>query len=55
MYGWEATSLKLGGISRSLVFKLWKTGELESVKVGKLRMSTDRQIEAYIAKLEGAA
>lgn len=55
MNGWEATSRKLGGISRSLVFKLWKTGELESVKVGKRRFSTDKQITEYISRLEGAA
>lgn len=55
MNNWEATGLKLGGISRSLVFQLWRTGELESVKVGKLRFSTDRQIALYIQKLEGAA
>ncbi len=55
MNGWEATGLKLGGISRSLVFQLWRTGELASVKVGKRRFSTDRQISEYISRLEGAA
>ncbi|WP_460358979.1 hypothetical protein [Mycobacterium sp. ZZG] len=55
MNDWEAVGLKLGGISRSLVFRLWRSGELASVKVGKLRFSTDRQIEEYISKLEGAA
>lgn len=55
MNGWEATASRLGGISRTLVFKLWRTGELDSVKVGKRRFSTDRQIEQYIAKLESAA
>lgn len=55
MNDWQATSSKLGGISRSLVFQLWSTGQLASVKVGKLRFSTDRQIEEYITRLEGAA
>ncbi|ADT97189.1 hypothetical protein [Mycolicibacterium gilvum] len=55
MNDWEATASKLGGISRSLVFQLWRTKELASVKVGKLRFSTDRQIEEYIARLEDAA
>ena len=52
---WEATASKLGGISRSLVFQLWRTGELASCRVGKRRFSTDRQINDYITKLEGAA
>jgi hypothetical protein len=55
MNDWEATSLKLGGISRSLIFQLWKTGELASVKVGKRRFSTDKQIGEFISRLEGAA
>lgn len=55
MNDWEAVGLKLGGISRSLVFRLWRTGELASVKVGKRRFSTDKQINDYISRLEGAA
>lgn len=55
MNSWEQTSVKLGGISRTLVFQLWKSGQLSSVKIGKLRFSTDRQIEDYISRLEGAA
>ncbi|WP_188112923.1 hypothetical protein [Mycobacterium simiae] len=55
MNDWKATGAKLGGISRSLVFQLWRTGELASVKVGKRRFSTDKQIQDYIARLEGAA
>lgn len=54
MNPWEATASKLGGISRALVFRLWASGELGSVKVGRRRMSTDRQIAEYIAKLEAA-
>lgn len=55
MNDWEATSAKLGGISRSLVFQLWRTGELASIKIAKRRFSTDRQIAEYISRLEGAA
>ena len=55
MNDWEATASKLGGISRSLVFQLWRTGDLASVKVGKRRFSTDKQISEYISRLEGAA
>lgn len=52
---WQATSAKLGGISRSTVFGLWASGNLGSVKIGKRRFSTDKQIADYIANLEGAA
>jgi hypothetical protein len=55
MNDWEATAAKLGGIGRSTVFGLWSSGELASVKVGKRRFSTDKQIAEYISRLEGAA
>ncbi|HOB49723.1 MAG TPA: hypothetical protein PKK01_10485 [Mycobacterium sp.] len=55
MNDWKTTGAKLGGISRTMVFQLWKSGELASVKVGKRRFSTDRQITEYIRRLEGAA
>jgi hypothetical protein len=51
----RAVSAKLGDISRSLVFQLWRTGELGSVKIGGRRFSTDRQISEYIARLEEGA
>lgn len=51
----KAVGVKLGGISRSTVFGLWASGELPSVKIGKRRFSTDKQIEDYISRLEGAA
>ena len=51
----KATGEKLGGVGRTVVFRLWKSGELGSVKIGGRRFSTDRQIEDYIAKLESAA
>ncbi|GAB5904581.1 hypothetical protein [Mycobacteroides chelonae] len=52
MNDWKATGQRLGGISRSSVFKLWDTGQLGSVKVLGRRFSTDRQISEYIAHLE---
>ena len=52
MNDWEATRHRLGGVSRSTVFALWKSGQLGSVKIGKRRFSTDRQVDAYIEQLE---
>lgn len=52
MNDWSATGLKLGGIGRSTVFTLWASGDLGSVKIGKRRFSTDRQIADYISRLE---
>lgn len=54
MNDWQATGGKLGNISRSTVFGLWASRELGSVKIGKRRFSTDKQIADYIARLEGA-
>lgn len=51
----KAVGAKLGGISRTLVFQLWHSGALASVRIGKRRFSTDRQLNEYIAKLESAA
>ncbi|MGV0772032.1 hypothetical protein [Mycobacterium syngnathidarum] len=51
----KAVSLKLGGISRTMVFQLWASGALGSVKIGRRRFSTDAQISEYIIRLEGAA
>jgi len=55
MNDWESTSHKLGGISRTMVFALWKSGALGSVKIGKRRFSTDSQIEDYIERLVSGA
>lgn len=52
MNDWRATGARLGGISRSTVFGLWTSGDLGSVKIGKRRFSTDKQIDAYIQRLE---
>lgn len=55
MNDWQATGQRLGGLGRSTVFGLWHSGELGSVKIGRLRFSTDRQICDYIARLEAQA
>lgn len=52
---WRETGEKLGNASRTTVFKLWATGELGSVKVGKLRFSTDDQIANFIARQSSGA
>jgi hypothetical protein len=49
---WKATSVKLGGIGRSMIFDLWAAGDLGSVKIGSRRFSTDAQIDAYESHLE---
>ena len=49
---WSGTGAKLGGLCRSFVFSLWASGELGSVKIGRRRFSTDRQIAEYLARLE---
>lgn len=47
-----AAKLKVG---RSMVFSLWKNGELGSVTIGKRRFSTDGQIADFIRRLELSA
>jgi hypothetical protein len=42
-------------VSRTVVFSLWKSGELASVTIGRRRFSTDRQIDQYLSRLEMAA
>lgn len=55
MNDWEATASRLGAISRSTVFALWASKQLGSVKIGKRRFSTDKQIDDYIERLESGA
>lgn len=50
-HGWEGVGQRLH-IGRSIVFRLWKSGELASLMIGGHRVSTDRQIDEYLAKLE---
>ena len=54
MNNWEMVSATLH-IGRSRVFQLWASGELPSVTIGRLRFSTDNQIDSYIRGLEMAA
>lgn len=54
MNDWKAVSVKLC-VGRSKVFELWASGELPSVRIGKRRFSTDKQIAEFIARLEDAA
>ncbi|WP_435594657.1 hypothetical protein [Tsukamurella tyrosinosolvens] len=55
MNDWKNVSAQLGGVSRSTVFSLWKSGELASVTIGKRRFSTNRQLAEYVARLEAGA
>ena len=55
MNNWEVTAQRLGGLSRSMVFKLWASGELPSVTIGTRRFSTDQQIADYISSREAAS
>lgn len=55
MNDWQAVSVKLGGVSRAKIFSLWGSGELKSVKIGKRRFSTDRQVTEFIERLEAGA
>ena len=52
---WQATSARLGSVSRRTVFNLWASGEPGSVTIGTRRFSTDAQIDAFIAGLPRSA
>lgn len=51
----EAASEKLGGLGRTRVFDLLRTGELASVKIGRRRMIPDSAIRQYIENLKAAS
>ena len=42
-------------IGRDKVYYLLRTGQLHSIKIGKLRRITDRHLADFVASLEGAA
>jgi excisionase family DNA binding protein len=42
-------------VSRDKVYYLLRTGQLRSIKIGKLRRITDQQIADFIASLGDAA
>jgi excisionase family DNA binding protein len=42
-------------IGRTIMFRLIDNGEVESIKIGKLRRIPPDAIDAYIARLRGTA
>lgn len=40
------------GIGRDKVYYLLRTGQLKSIKIGKLRRITDRHLADFVASLE---
>ncbi len=51
----ENTQAKLGGLGRTRVFDLIRTGELASVKIGRRRFVPDSAIQRYIDNLKASA
>lgn len=51
----EQTGEKLGGLGRTRVFDLIRTGQLASVKIGRRRMVPDSAIEHYVDGLKTSA
>ena len=50
----EQASEKLGGLGRTRLFELLRTGELRSVKIGRRRMIPDSSIAQNIDGLKAA-
>lgn len=46
----EDSRVQLGGIGRTTMFELIRTGQIRSVKIGRRRMIPQSQIDAYIAR-----
>ena len=51
----EQTSEKLGGLGRTRVFDLLRSGQLASVKIGRRRFVPDSAIADYVARLKATA
>lgn len=51
----EGTQRKLGGLGRTRIFDLMRTGELKSVKIGRRRFVPDSAIQEYIDQLKVGA
>jgi excisionase family DNA binding protein len=51
----ENTQAKLGGLGRTRVFDLIRSGELASVKIGRRRFVPDSAIQRYIDSLKASA
>jgi excisionase family DNA binding protein len=49
------TQEKLGGLGRTRVFDLIRTGQLKSVKIGRRRLVPDSAIAEYIESLKATA
>ena len=46
---------KMLHIGRDKVYELLRTGQLRSIKIGKLRRITDEQLTEFIASIEDSA
>jgi excisionase family DNA binding protein len=46
---------KMLHIGRDKVYELIRTGQLHSIKIGKLRRITDQQLAEFVASLEDPA
>ena len=51
----EGAQQKLGGLGRTRIFDLIRTGQLASVKIGRRRFVPDSAIQAYIDNLKASA
>jgi hypothetical protein len=51
----ETTQRKLGGLGRTNVFALLRSGDLRSVKIGRRRFVPDSAIQDYIDRLKVSA
>lgn len=47
----EQASEELGGLSRSKMYQLMKTGELVSVQIGRRRLIPYREVTAFVEGL----
>ncbi len=50
----SAVQMLLGGVSRSMVYELFASGALKSVKLGKRRLVTHNEAVRYAKSLEAA-
>ena len=55
LYDIEGTQSRLGGLGRTRVFELIRTGELANVKIDRRRFVPESAIQAYIESLKVSA
>lgn len=55
LYNIEGTQQRLGNLGRTRVFDLIRTGQLESVKIGRRRFVPESAIHRYIESLKATA